>query len=143
MGKLDEIHRRSLERPEEFWAEVAGDVVWNRRWDRVLDDRPTGGDGVMTLLALDDAFTDVELFLLPEGLSSRPYRLALSYEEYLRCALTVLGYSHWQLPFCVGLPERMHDWAHGRFVRKLEADLARVLPEVDLTEFLALSGRVR
>src|SRR5438270_10174605 len=36
-----ETYRRSLERPEEFWAEAAEAIDWERRWDRVLDaDRP-------------------------------------------------------------------------------------------------------
>ena len=33
-----ETYRRSLERPEEFWAEAAAAIDWDRRWDRVLDD---------------------------------------------------------------------------------------------------------
>jgi propionyl-CoA synthetase len=33
-----EIYCRSLERPEEFWAEAAEAIDWERRWDRVLDD---------------------------------------------------------------------------------------------------------
>ena len=32
-----ETHRRSLERPEEFWAEAAAAIDWERRWDRVFD----------------------------------------------------------------------------------------------------------
>jgi propionyl-CoA synthetase len=32
-----EMHRRSIERPEEFWAEAAEGLDWDRRWDRVLD----------------------------------------------------------------------------------------------------------
>ena len=32
-----ETYRRSLERPEEFWAEAAEAIDWERRWDRVLD----------------------------------------------------------------------------------------------------------
>jgi propionyl-CoA synthetase len=32
-----ETYRRSLDRPEEFWAEAAGAIDWERRWDRVLD----------------------------------------------------------------------------------------------------------
>ena len=32
-----ETYRRSLERPEEFWAEAAEAVEWERRWDHVLD----------------------------------------------------------------------------------------------------------
>ena len=30
-------YRRSLERPDEFWAEAAGDIDWTRPWDTVLD----------------------------------------------------------------------------------------------------------
>src|SRR5260370_41580749 len=32
-----ETYRRSLERPEEFWAQAAEAIDWERRWDRVLD----------------------------------------------------------------------------------------------------------
>jgi propionyl-CoA synthetase len=32
-----ETYRRSRERPEEFWAEAAEAIDWERRWDRVLD----------------------------------------------------------------------------------------------------------
>jgi hypothetical protein len=32
-----ETYRRSLERAEEFWAEAAGAIDWEQRWDRVLD----------------------------------------------------------------------------------------------------------
>ncbi len=32
-----ETYRRSLERPEAFWAEAAEVIDWERRWDRVLD----------------------------------------------------------------------------------------------------------
>jgi propionyl-CoA synthetase len=38
MTGYSEIYRRSLERPEEFWAEAAEAIDWERRWDRVLDD---------------------------------------------------------------------------------------------------------
>jgi propionyl-CoA synthetase len=32
-----ETYRRSIERPEEFWAEAAEAIDWERRWDKVLD----------------------------------------------------------------------------------------------------------
>ncbi|HEY3908673.1 MAG TPA: propionyl-CoA synthetase [Stellaceae bacterium] len=32
-----ETYRRSIERPEEFWAAAAEAIDWERRWDRVLD----------------------------------------------------------------------------------------------------------
>jgi propionyl-CoA synthetase len=37
MGRYADIYRRSMEDPEAFWAEAAEDVVWQKRWDRVLD----------------------------------------------------------------------------------------------------------
>jgi propionyl-CoA synthetase len=30
-------YRRSIEQPEEFWAEAAEAIDWDRGWDRVLD----------------------------------------------------------------------------------------------------------
>ncbi|HRY25887.1 MAG TPA: propionyl-CoA synthetase [Geminicoccaceae bacterium] len=37
-GIYRQIYERSLERPDEFWAEAAEALHWDRRWDRVLDD---------------------------------------------------------------------------------------------------------
>jgi propionyl-CoA synthetase len=37
-SRFDEIHRRSLDDPEGFWGEAAGQIDWYRKWDRVLDD---------------------------------------------------------------------------------------------------------
>ncbi|MGA8760545.1 MAG: propionyl-CoA synthetase [Stellaceae bacterium] len=37
MAGYIETYRRSLDRPEEFWAEAAAAIDWERRWDRVLD----------------------------------------------------------------------------------------------------------
>jgi propionyl-CoA synthetase len=34
----DAVHARSLARPEEFWADAAGQINWYKTWDRVLDD---------------------------------------------------------------------------------------------------------
>lgn len=34
----DLAHRRSIENPEEFWAEAARGISWYKTWDRVLDD---------------------------------------------------------------------------------------------------------
>ncbi len=33
----DEIYARSMEDPDGFWGEVAGDISWNKPWDSVLD----------------------------------------------------------------------------------------------------------
>ena len=38
MSNYDSVHRRSIEQPEDFWAEAAAGIDWDRKWDRVLDD---------------------------------------------------------------------------------------------------------
>jgi propionyl-CoA synthetase len=37
-SRFDEVYRRSLERPEEFWADAAAAIDWDEPWTRVLDD---------------------------------------------------------------------------------------------------------
>lgn len=32
-----DVYERSLKNPEEFWAEAAEQLVWSKKWDRVLD----------------------------------------------------------------------------------------------------------
>ena len=38
MGDYGSLHRRSLDDPEGFWGDAAGDIDWTRKWDKVLDD---------------------------------------------------------------------------------------------------------
>ncbi|MCP4343028.1 MAG: propionyl-CoA synthetase [Desulfobulbaceae bacterium] len=38
MGKFDAVFQRSVENPEEFWAEAAKDITWYKEPDKVLDD---------------------------------------------------------------------------------------------------------
>ncbi|GFS07733.1 propionyl-CoA synthetase [Elysia marginata] len=33
----EEVFRRSIESPEEFWAEAAENLVWFKKWNRILD----------------------------------------------------------------------------------------------------------
>jgi propionyl-CoA synthetase len=54
------VYRRSIENPDDFWAEAAKDLVWSRPWDRVLDDSKapfhqwfTGGEISTCYNALD------------------------------------------------------------------------------------------
>jgi propionyl-CoA synthetase len=56
----DEVHARSLAKPEEFWADAAAQIHWYKTWDKVLDDsrRPfyrwfTGGELNTCYNALD------------------------------------------------------------------------------------------
>ncbi len=38
MSSYDSVHKRSIEHPEEFWAEAAAAIDWDAKWSRVLDD---------------------------------------------------------------------------------------------------------
>ena len=38
MGRYAEVHGRSLADPQEFWAEAAQAIDWDKPWDKVLDD---------------------------------------------------------------------------------------------------------
>lgn len=37
IASYTEQYRRSLEKPEEFWAEAAQEIEWFKPWSRVLD----------------------------------------------------------------------------------------------------------
>jgi propionyl-CoA synthetase len=36
-SRFEQLYRRSIDHPEEFWAEAAADIDWVKPWDRVLD----------------------------------------------------------------------------------------------------------
>jgi propionyl-CoA synthetase len=38
-GQYATLYPQSIEDPESFWAKIAEDIHWNRRWDGVLDDQ--------------------------------------------------------------------------------------------------------
>jgi propionyl-CoA synthetase len=38
VGRYEESYRRSLEDPDDFWAEAAAAIDWDEPWERVLDD---------------------------------------------------------------------------------------------------------
>jgi len=38
VSNYDSVHRRSIEHPEDFWAEAAAAIDWHTAWNRVLDD---------------------------------------------------------------------------------------------------------
>jgi acetyl-CoA synthetase len=33
----EQVYQQSIQQPEKFWAEVAGDFVWRKKWDKVLE----------------------------------------------------------------------------------------------------------
>ena len=39
MGSYKEIYQRASEKPQEFWAQAAEDLIWQKKWQKVLDDK--------------------------------------------------------------------------------------------------------
>lgn len=37
-SRYEEVYKRSIEQPEEFWDEVAQDITWFKPYEKVLDD---------------------------------------------------------------------------------------------------------
>lgn len=37
VGDYNRVFKRSIENPEDFWAEQADDLIWEKKWDKVLD----------------------------------------------------------------------------------------------------------
>lgn len=105
---------------------------------RILDEHPNLGDGQMTLVRLNDAATDVELFHLSGW---KLYRLRLTFEEYHWCQAVTLGYANWQLMFCDGLRPRVREDMQTTFRERLASDLNKVWPGTDLGELFALADR--
>jgi propionyl-CoA synthetase len=38
MGKYEEVFKRSIENPSDFWGEAAESITWFKKWDKALDD---------------------------------------------------------------------------------------------------------
>jgi len=36
--KFKEVYSQSINQPDIFWGKAAEDVIWNKKWDKVLDD---------------------------------------------------------------------------------------------------------
>ena len=37
LAQYQQAYKESIEQPEKFWAEVASDFQWKKKWDNVLD----------------------------------------------------------------------------------------------------------
>lgn len=36
-NKYEEVFRESIQKPEEFWGKAAENLIWHKRWEKVLD----------------------------------------------------------------------------------------------------------
>src|SRR6478609_5308083 len=35
--KYQEVYKKSIEHPEEFWAEIGKGFIWRKKWDKILE----------------------------------------------------------------------------------------------------------
>jgi tetratricopeptide (TPR) repeat protein len=105
---------------------------------RVFDEHPSIGDGNRVLLALNEALTDVELFVLSEW---KLHKLDLSFEEYIQCLAVTMGYASWPFFFCQDLRPSMHEHFETTGKKELIRDLRTIWPGLDLSGFLKLVQR--
>ncbi|HLP18930.1 MAG TPA: AMP-binding protein, partial [Chitinophagales bacterium] len=71
-----EAYAKSVNAPEDFWAEVAGDFFWQKKWDKVLQwdfDKPT-------IKWFDGAQVNLTENCLDRHLQERPNQVALIWE---------------------------------------------------------------
>jgi tetratricopeptide (TPR) repeat protein len=105
---------------------------------RVFDDHPSIGDGNMTLIALNETFTDIELFVLSEW---KLHKLDLSFEEYLQCLPVTMGHAGWPFFFCQDLRPSVHEFFETTGKKELIRNLQTIWPGLDLSGFLRLVKR--
>jgi tetratricopeptide (TPR) repeat protein len=105
---------------------------------RVFDDRPSFGDGNLTLIALNETFTDIELFVLSEW---KLHKLDLSFEEYLQCLPVTMGHAGWPFFFCQDLRPSMHEYFETKGKKELIRNLQTIWPGLDLSGFFKLVNR--
>lgn len=105
---------------------------------RVLDEHPSIGDGNMTLIALNETLTDLELFVLSEW---KLHKLDLSFEEYLQCLPVTMGHAGWPFFFCQDLRPSMHAYFETTGKKEFIRNLQTIWPGLDLSGFLKLVKR--
>ena len=97
MAQYEALHRRSIEDPETFWAQVADDLHWFKRWDRVMEGQVpdvkwfVGGQTNLCFNCLDrqvDAGLGDKPAIVweaePYGSDGKPHVVTLSYADLLR-----------------------------------------------------------
>ncbi|WP_410780012.1 acetate--CoA ligase [Hymenobacter sp. 5414T-23] len=76
LEEYQEAYRRSVENPEQFWAEVAEPFTWRRKWSKVLDSDMAAGRNEW----FQGARLNITENCLDRHLATRANKLAIIYE---------------------------------------------------------------
>ncbi|HUG99241.1 MAG TPA: propionyl-CoA synthetase [Gammaproteobacteria bacterium] len=85
----DETYRKSIEEPEAFWAEAAGAIHWDKKWDKVLDDSKAPLYRWFTGAALNTCYNALDRHV--EG--GRGDQAALIYDSPVTATKTTYSYA--------------------------------------------------
>ena len=77
----DELWKKSVEKPEEFWAEIAGQQVeWFKKWDKVMDYNFDIKKGPIFVKFFEGGKLNVSYNCLDKNLKTRANKVAIQWE---------------------------------------------------------------
>jgi acetyl-CoA synthetase len=77
----DELWKKSVEKPEEFWAEIAGQQVeWFKKWDKVMDYNFDIKKGPIFVKFFEGGKLNVSYNCLDKNLKTRGNKIAIQWE---------------------------------------------------------------
>ena len=77
----DELWKKSVEKPEEFWAEIAGQQVeWFKKWDKVMDYNFDIKKGPIFVKFFEGGKLNVSYNCLDKNLKTRGNKVAIQWE---------------------------------------------------------------
>jgi acetyl-CoA synthetase len=80
MDEYKELYNRSIETPEEFWAEMADTFYWEKKWDKVRDYNYSISKGPVFIEWFKGAKTNISYNCLDRHLKDRGDQTALIWE---------------------------------------------------------------
>lgn len=80
MDEYKELYNRSIENPDEFWAEMADQFYWERKWDKVRDYNFSISKGPIFIEWFKGAKTNISYNCLDRHLKDRGDQTALIWE---------------------------------------------------------------
>lgn len=89
MGRYEALYRRSLQQPEDFWAEAAQAIEWQDPWNRVLDTSRTPAGRWFEGASLNTAHNCLDRHVA----AGRGDQAALIYDSPVTGAKAVLSYA--------------------------------------------------
>jgi len=79
-SKYKDMYDRSIENPEEFWAEIANEFYWKKKWDKVRSYNFSRKNGKVNIKWFDGAMTNITYNALDRHLADKGDQTAIIWE---------------------------------------------------------------